>query len=88
MRSKKDILVEIIRRKSQREAARLAGEFARAASEEREEILAAMEIERWLAVQPLFTSKPFISSTFSTSFLPKSQQAFSDLTTPACSLFD
>ena len=49
MRSKKDIMVEIIRQKSQRETAQLAGEFARAASEEKEEILAAMEIERWLA---------------------------------------
>ena len=49
MRSRKDILVEIIRRKSQREAARLAGEFVRAASEEREAIHAALEIEKWLA---------------------------------------
>ena len=49
MMSKKDILLEQIRRKSQREAARLAGEFARAASEEKEAILAALEIEKWLA---------------------------------------
>ena len=49
MMSKKDILLERIRRKSEREAARLAGEFARAASEEKEEILAALEIEKWLA---------------------------------------
>ena len=33
----------------EREAAHLAGEFARAASEEREEILAALEFEQWLA---------------------------------------
>ena len=49
MMSKKDILLERIRRKSEREAARLAGEFARAASEEKEEILAALQIEKWLA---------------------------------------
>ena len=49
MRSQKDILVEIIRRKSQRKVAHLAGEFARAASEEKEEILAALQIEQWLA---------------------------------------
>ena len=45
----KDILLEAIRQRSEREAARLAGEFARAASEDREAILAAMEFERWLA---------------------------------------
>jgi len=45
----KDILLDRIRRKSEREAARLAGEFARAASEEKEEILAALEFERWMA---------------------------------------
>ena len=49
MLNQKDILVERIRRKSEREAARLAGEFARAASEEKEEILAALEFEKWLA---------------------------------------
>ena len=49
MMSKKDMLLEQIRRKSQREAARLAGEFARAASEEKEELLAALLIEKWLA---------------------------------------
>ncbi len=35
--------------RSMREAEHLAGEFARAASAEREEILAALEGERWLA---------------------------------------
>jgi len=45
----KDILLEVIRERAEREAACLAGEFARAASEEREALLAAMEFERWLA---------------------------------------
>ena len=49
MRSEKDILLEIIRRKSQQEAAYLAGEFARAASAEKETILAELEFNRWLA---------------------------------------
>ncbi len=41
----KDIMLEAVRRRSEREAAHLAGEFARAASEEREAILAALEFE-------------------------------------------
>jgi hypothetical protein len=45
----KDIMLEAARRRSEREAARLAGEFARAASEEREEILAALQFEQWMA---------------------------------------
>ena len=49
MRNPKDIQLEIIQRKAEQEAAFLAGEFARAASEEKEEILATMEFERWLA---------------------------------------
>ena len=49
MRSNKDILVEIIRRKSLREAAHLAGEFARAASKDKEDVLAEMHFNRWLA---------------------------------------
>ena len=49
MRSQKDILVEIIRRKSQRKVAHLAGEFARAASEEKEVILAELQFNRWMA---------------------------------------
>ena len=49
MRNPKDIQLEIIRHNAEQEAAFLAGEFARAASEEKEEILAAMEFERWLA---------------------------------------
>lgn len=49
MRSKKDILVEIIRRKSQRKVAHLAGEFARAASKDKEDILAEIQFNRWIA---------------------------------------
>jgi len=45
----KDIMLEAVRRRSEREAAHLAGEFARAVSEERENILAALEFEKWLA---------------------------------------
>ena len=45
----KDILIETLRLRSQQKLAHLAGEFARAASEDREAILAAMEFERWLA---------------------------------------
>ena len=49
MDNTKDFLLQVIRRRSERELASLAGEFARAASEGREAILAAMEFERWLA---------------------------------------
>ena len=49
MRNKKDALIEAIRRKAAYEAGRLAGEFARAASEEREAILAELELEQWVA---------------------------------------
>ena len=44
----KDKMIEQIRLKLEAEAAYLAGEFARAASEEREAILAEMEFEQWL----------------------------------------
>lgn len=47
--NKKDMILDRILRRSEREAAYLAGEFARAASEEKEQLLAALEIERWLA---------------------------------------
>ena len=49
MKTGKDILIEIIQCKAEQEAAFLAGEFARAASEEKEEILAVLEFEKWLA---------------------------------------
>jgi len=45
----KDILLNAIRRESEREAGRLATEFARAASEEKEAILAELELEQWVA---------------------------------------
>ncbi len=47
--TEKDILLEAIQHKSEREAGRLASEFARAASEEKEAILAELELERWVA---------------------------------------
>jgi hypothetical protein len=45
----KDLLLLRIRQRALAEAKYLAGEFARAASEEKEGILAALEIEKWLA---------------------------------------
>ena len=45
----KEQVLARIRERSLREAAHLAGEFARAAAEEKEEILAALEFENWLA---------------------------------------
>ena len=45
----KDVMLDAVRRKAEAEAAYLAGEFARAASEEKEAILAALEFEQWLA---------------------------------------
>lgn len=49
MTNKKDLLTEAIRRKAEHEAGCLAGEFARAASEEKEAILAELELEQWVA---------------------------------------
>ena len=49
MQTDKDYLLRIVEARAQREAEYLAGEFARAASEEREAILAALEFEQWLA---------------------------------------
>ena len=45
----KDVMLEAVRRRAEREAAHLATEFVRAAAEEREAILAALEFEQWLA---------------------------------------
>ena len=45
----KDVLLDHIRRQAEQEARILAGQFARAASEQREELLAALELEQWLA---------------------------------------
>ena len=49
MENPKDLLIEAIRLRADREAMRLAGEFVRAASEDKEAILAALEIEQWVA---------------------------------------
>ena len=49
MKTTKDMLLEDILVKSRDEAGRLSREFARAASEEREAILAQLELEQWMA---------------------------------------
>ena len=45
----KDVILKRIQRQAQAKAEHLAGEFARAASEEKEAILAELEFEKWLA---------------------------------------
>ena len=45
----KDVILKRIQRQAQAGAGRLADEFARAASEEKEAILAELEYEKWLA---------------------------------------
>ena len=45
----KDLILRRIRERAIEEAEHLAGEFARAASEEKEAILAGLEFEKWLA---------------------------------------
>ncbi len=45
----KDMLLAAVARRAEREAARLAGELARAAAEDREAILAALEFEQWFS---------------------------------------
>ena len=45
----KDVILKRVQRRAQAEAEFLAGEFARAASEEKEAILASLEFEKWLA---------------------------------------
>jgi len=45
----RDQMIRLIQYKAEQDAAELAGEFARAASEEKEDILAALEFEKWLA---------------------------------------
>ena len=45
----KDQMIRLVRDKARREVARVAGEFARAASEEREQIFAELQFNRWLA---------------------------------------
>jgi hypothetical protein len=45
----KDQMIRLIKYKAEQDVAELAGDFARAASEEKEDILAALEFEKWLA---------------------------------------
>ena len=45
----KDLIMEAVRQRAEKEAAYLAEEFVRAASREREAVLAALEFEQWLA---------------------------------------
>ena len=45
----KNKIVEFIGQQAEQEARQLAGEFARAASEDREQILAQLQYEHWLA---------------------------------------
>ena len=45
----KEAMLEGVRRRAEAEARRLSREFVRAASEDKEAILAALEFEKWLA---------------------------------------
>lgn len=45
----KDCMLRVIEAKASRRAAVLAGEFIHAGSEEKEDILAGIEFEQWLA---------------------------------------
>ena len=45
----RDEIVRLIGERAEKETAYLAGEFARAASKDREDLLAALEYEKWLA---------------------------------------
>ncbi|HUT36384.1 MAG TPA: hypothetical protein VNE39_23055 [Planctomycetota bacterium] len=49
MEEVKELPLDVICQRAEREAARLAGEFARAASEDRGAILDALEFEKWFA---------------------------------------
>jgi len=49
MNTEKEHMLRIVEARALQEAEYLAGEFARAASEDREAILAALEFEQWLA---------------------------------------
>jgi len=55
----KDLILRKARQRALEEAEFLAGEFARAASEEKEAILAALEFEKWLAEACTPFSRPF-----------------------------
>ena len=45
----KDVILRRIQRQAEAQARILAGEFARAASQDKEAILAELEFEKWLA---------------------------------------
>jgi hypothetical protein len=45
----KDEIIRLLGARAEQESAHLAGEFARAASKDKEDILAALEYEKWLA---------------------------------------
>ena len=45
----KDVLLEAIQRRSEQKVGQLSTELVHAASEEKEAVLAGLEIERWLA---------------------------------------
>ena len=47
MEEVKEMLLDVICQRAERDAARLAGEFARAPSEDKEALLAALEFEKW-----------------------------------------
>jgi len=49
MNEVKEMLLAAVARRAEREAAHLAGEFARAAAGDKEAILAALEFEKWFA---------------------------------------
>ena len=49
MNKDKEKMMRLIKRKAEQDAACLANEFVHAAEAERDEILAAMEFEQWLA---------------------------------------
>ena len=49
MNAIKEQIIRVIEARARQEAGDLAGGFARAASADREDILAALELERWLA---------------------------------------
>ena len=49
MDAARDQILRNIEAEARREVVHLAGEFARAASADKEELLAALEFERWLA---------------------------------------
>ena len=49
MQTRKDRIIRLIRARAESEVEKLAGDFARSASADKEAILAALKIERWLA---------------------------------------